>query len=89
MIVNVIDKRTNCYKWKQVDACVEPTWHDNSVGADQAVKGSAEQEGIGYEEIQLVSVHRAFEWANGFPYASTVYLYDPGTFQREQKPTHK
>lgn len=78
MITNIVDRRTNAHKWLLVDAVVEPTWHDNTVkGADRAEKGDPALEKLGYEEICGVRLSRAFEWAEGFAYPTTLYIYDP------------
>jgi hypothetical protein len=31
MISNIIDRRKRQYRWKQITAIIEPTYHDNSV----------------------------------------------------------
>ncbi len=37
MTLNIIDRRERRYRWKAIDAIIEPTHQDNSVdGSDQA-----------------------------------------------------
>jgi hypothetical protein len=74
MILNVIDNRKRRYRWRQVKAVAEPTWHDNKCkDADQAkpVKGE-----LDYEERVNISVQDAIQWANDLPYRVTLYLYE-------------
>jgi hypothetical protein len=30
MILNIVDRRKQIYRWKCIDAIIEPTWHDNA-----------------------------------------------------------
>lgn len=77
MICNIVDRRTNTYRWAKITAIVEPTWHDNScVNADQALVGEAE--GIGYDEYPETTLKQAMERAAALSYDVTVYLYDLG-----------
>lgn len=74
MILNVIDNRKLRYRWKQVNAIVEPTWHDNSSGdSDQAEPTEGE---LDYKEKNKISVNEAIKWADNFSFLVTLYLYD-------------
>ncbi len=74
MILNVIDNRKLRYRWKLVNAIVEPTWHDNSSrDADQAEPTEGE---LDYEENNKVSVSEAIKWADRLAFPVTLYLYD-------------
>ena len=74
MILNVIDNRKLRYRWKQVKAVAEPTWHDNKCkNADQAKPTQGESD---YEERIKLSVQDAIKWANDLPFAVTLYLYE-------------
>lgn len=96
MIWNIIDRRTNKYKWKKVDAIVEPTWHDNKLnpkltkaGHDKVpkkvIKLFETKAGIGYEEQQNLGIDQAINWATTMKYPVTLYLYDPNTIHRAVK----
>ena len=76
MIWNVIDRRKRLYRWKCINAIVEPTWHDNScTDTDFAEQHPAE---IEYEEREGMSVAEAVNWAQAFSFPVTLYLYDEG-----------
>jgi hypothetical protein len=72
MIANVIDRRTRPYRWKRVNAVVEPAWHD-SPDSDQATPAMGE---LDYEEKTGVSVKEAIAWAEDLSYSVTLYLSD-------------
>jgi hypothetical protein len=75
MIWNIIDKRKNQYRWKRINAIIEPTWHDNSCqNSDQAEQ--EEQDTVPYEERKGVSLAEAITWATAIPYAVTLFLFD-------------
>jgi hypothetical protein len=74
MIANVIDRRTRPYRWKRVNAVVEPAWHDNKCqDPDQATPAVGE---LDYEEKAGISVKEAIAWAEDLPYSVTLYLSD-------------
>ena len=74
MILNVIDDRRTRYRWKQVTAIAEPTWHDNKCkDSDRADPTAGESE---YEEINNISVNEAIKWASELPFNVTLYLSD-------------
>jgi hypothetical protein len=74
MILNVVDNRKLQYRWKRINAVVEPTWHDNKCkDADQA---EATQDELDYEERNNISVSEAIKWANDLSFSVTLYLYD-------------
>jgi len=76
MILNIIDNRRLRYRWKQINAVAEPTWHDNRCpDADLATPTEDE---LAYEERVGLSVNEAIKWANDFPYSVTLYLGDVG-----------
>lgn len=77
MIVNLIDNRKRRYRWKQITAIVEPTYHDNSVAdSDQA---EVPPPGfLPYDQREEISLVDAVSWANGLPFAVTLFLYDLG-----------
>jgi len=76
MIWNIVDKRENCYRWRQITAIVEPTWHDNSCqNSDQAERTNTE---IEYDQQVGVSLADAVQWANAMPFPVTLFLYDLG-----------
>jgi hypothetical protein len=76
MIWNIIDKRERHYRWKRINAIIEPTWQDNSCkDSDQAEK---DPDADVYDEREGVSLTEAIEWANAKPYPVTLFLYDEG-----------
>ena len=77
MIENIIDRRRSPYRWKHVNAIVEPTFHDNGVSdADQSETSSTE---IVYDQREGISVAEAIAWSNGLPDRVALYLYDRGS----------
>lgn len=75
MLLNVIDKRKRPYRWKNVDAFVEPTCHDNGIAdADQVELSEIPM--IACEDVIGVSVAEALRWANAFDEAVTLFLSD-------------
>lgn len=76
MIWNIIDSRTRKYRWKNINAIVEPTSNDNFTNdADQAEEYDDAWE---YDERENISVAEAVAWATSIPYPVTLYLYDEG-----------
>ncbi|WP_043831777.1 hypothetical protein [Muricoccus aerilatus] len=76
MILNVVDRRKNTYRWKSIDVIVEPTWHDNAFAdGDQAPHDYSE---LGYAARKGVSLAEAVTWALSFTVPLTLYLYDEG-----------
>jgi hypothetical protein len=76
VILNIIDRRSSCYRWQKVNAIIEATWHDNSVpGSDQA---EVSYELPDFEEREGLSVLEAVQWASDVPTSVTLYLYDLG-----------
>ncbi|MXP27147.1 hypothetical protein GRI39_14020 [Altererythrobacter indicus] len=79
MLWNVIDKRTKPYRWREVNAIVEATEHDNSCeDADQAPESDPAKT-VDYEALEAVSVAEAVKWAESQPCPVTLYLYDLGS----------
>ena len=76
MITNIIDRRTNPYRWKTVDVIVEATWHDNSCPGDQAPYDYREPD---YDERRSISLSDAVSWAMSLDVSLTLYVYDEGT----------
>jgi hypothetical protein len=76
MIWNIIDRLERPYRWKTIDAIVEPTFHDNSIAdSDQA---HPEDVGSPYDTREGISLAEAIEWASTLDYGVTLYLYDLG-----------
>ncbi len=73
MIANIIDRRTQPYRWNFVDVIIEPTWHDNSHNGDQAQRDDSEP---GYATKKKISLAHAIAWAMTFPVPMTLYIYD-------------
>jgi hypothetical protein len=76
MIANILDRRKRPFRWKRVDAIIEPTWHDNACAdSDQATKDDREPI---YDERKGISLADAVTWAQALPLEVTLYLYDEG-----------
>ncbi|MBX7502419.1 hypothetical protein K3181_13305 [Qipengyuania sp. YG27] len=78
MLWNIIDKRTRPYRWREINAIIEATEHDNScTDADQAPE-SDPKVAVDYEALEAVSVSDAIKWAESQSCPVTLYLYDLG-----------
>ena len=76
MIWNIIDRRKRRYRWKRINAIIEPTFHDNScLDSDQTEEDP--DAGV-YEQREGISLAEAVTWATTKPYAVTLFLYDEG-----------
>lgn len=75
MILNIIDRRKKPYRFRKVNAVIEPTRHDNSV-EDSDIALATESEWIGYAEREHVGIHEAVAWADSHDDEVTLYLYD-------------
>jgi hypothetical protein len=74
MISNIIDNRKRRYRWRSIDAVIEPAWHDNKCGdSDQAEPCIIESE---YNKKNNISVSDAISWALEVKYDVTLFLYD-------------
>jgi hypothetical protein len=73
-LTNIIDRRTRPYRYLNINAIIEPTWHDNACKDADYISGS--DTWIGYAERQCVALHEAIEWANGHDDSVTLFLYD-------------
>lgn len=74
MLTNIIDHRKRPYRFKKINAVIEPTRHDNKVkDADQA---GGHDNWMGYDEKEHVSIAEAFAWAQAQPDEITLYIYD-------------
>ena len=76
MICNIIDRRTRRYRWREVNAIIEATAHDNGCAdADQQPPSDGD---VTYDQLENVTLQEALAWANAEPNAVTLYLYDSG-----------
>lgn len=79
MLWNLIDRRTQSYRWRQINAIVEATEHDNSCkDSDQAPENDPRLI-VDYEALEAVSVAEAVKWAESQQCPATLYLYDIGS----------
>jgi len=76
MICNIIDKRTKPYRWREVNAIIEATSHDNA--CQDADRQMPTDDDLTYDERENVTLAQAIAWANGESSAVTLYLYDKG-----------
>jgi hypothetical protein len=73
-ILNIIDRRKRPYRFRKINAVIEPTRHDNRCkDADQA---EGRDNWLGYDEREHISLAEAIEWAATAPDELTLYLYD-------------
>ncbi|WP_375291832.1 hypothetical protein [Qipengyuania sp.] len=78
MLWNVIDKRKRPYRWREINAIIEATEHDNSCAdADQAPESDPKVT-VDHEALEAVSVSEAIKWAESQSCPVTLYLYDFG-----------
>ena len=77
MIVNIRDKRKHPYRWREVNATIEATVHDNA--CDDSDQQEPSLVDITYEELENVSLQEAIAWANAESSAVTLYIYDKGS----------
>jgi hypothetical protein len=72
--LNIIDRRKRPYRFRKVNAVIEPTSHDNCCkDADQA---QAKDDSLVYDEMEHVSLSEAINWAHIHPDELTLYIYD-------------
>jgi hypothetical protein len=77
VIFNIIDRRKRRYRWKQITAIVEPTYHDN-LCKDSDETEVPEPGFTDYDERAVISVADAIAWAMSLAFPVTLYLYDLG-----------
>ncbi len=74
MLCNIVDHRDRRYRWKRVNAIIEPIFYDNSCAdSDQAEQ---DPQAAVYEQREGISLGEAVAWASAKPYAATLFLYD-------------
>lgn len=78
MIWNIVDNRKRKYRWRCVNAVIEPTWQDNSCQDCDQVEASDSMDVSVYEESAGISLADAIAWANERSYPVTLYVYDEG-----------
>ena len=78
MFWNIIDKRTQPYRWAHINAIIEATWHDNSVADTDIAPEVRFEDEVTYEQREVISLHEAINWANNQTCPVTLYLYDLG-----------
>jgi hypothetical protein len=76
MIFNIIDRRKRPYRWREVNAIIEPTSHDNS--CEDSDQQPARDDDLTYDEREDISLHEAIAWATNETCPVTLYLYDKG-----------
>ena len=77
MICNIIDRRTRPYPWREVNAIIEATSHDNA--CEDADQQRPTDHDLTYDQRENVTVAEAIAWANEEVCPVTLYLYDKGT----------
>lgn len=78
MLTNVIDRRTRPYRFKKINAVIEPTRHDNGCQNADIAPRDLEMDGswMGYAQKEHVTLSDAVVWATSHKDAVTLYLYD-------------
>jgi hypothetical protein len=76
MIFNIVDRRKRVFRWREINAIIEATSHDNSCNDSDQMPPSADD--LTYEELKGASLQEAVAWADSQPSAVTLYLYDKG-----------
>ncbi|RYE92013.1 MAG: hypothetical protein EOO77_47370 [Oxalobacteraceae bacterium] len=76
MICNVVDRRTRPYRWREVNAIIEATSHDNA--REDVDQQPPSDDDVAYDQLENVTVQEAIAWASAEPCAVTLYLYDKG-----------
>ena len=76
MICNIIDRRARPYRWREVNAIIEATSHDNACNDADQQPPTADD--LTYDQRENVTLAEAIAWANGEPSPVTLYLYDKG-----------
>jgi hypothetical protein len=74
-IVNVIDRRKRSYRSRNVQAIVEAAWHNNFCKDADQYPRPPDVDGPHYD-AKMGSVEEVIAWANSFPQAVVMYLYD-------------
>jgi hypothetical protein len=78
MIWNIIDHRRRPYRWRTINAIIEPTYHDNSAADSDQVE-EAPEDFLVYDKRKNICVADAIQWAESLNFAVTLYLYDQGS----------
>jgi hypothetical protein len=77
MICNIIDRRTRPYRWREVNAIIEATSHDNA--CEDADQQQPTDDDLTYDQHENVTFAEAIAWPNQEVCPGTLYLYDKGT----------
>ncbi len=77
MICNIIDRRTRPYRWREVNAIIEATSHDNA--CENTDEQRPTDDDLTYDQRENVTVAEAIAWASEEVCPVTLYLYDKGT----------
>ena len=76
MIYNIIDRRKRPYRWREINAIIEATSHDNF--CEDSDQQTANDDDLTYDGREDISLHEAIAWARSEPCEVTLYLYDKG-----------
>lgn len=76
MIFNIIDSRARPYRWREVNAIIEATSHDN--GCHDADQQPPTDHDLTYDQRENITLAEAIAWASSEPSPVTLYLYDKG-----------
>ena len=78
MLLNIIDSRKNKYRWQEVNAVIEDTSHDNSCKNSEKTDPSPDEDYVGFEQRESISINEAIKWAENCSGKVTLFLYDKG-----------
>ena len=76
MICNIIDSRSRRYRWREINAVIEATSHDN--GCEDSDQQPPADDDLVYAQREGISLSEAIAWAHEQPGAVTLFLYDAG-----------
>lgn len=76
MLVNIVDNREHRFRWKCINAILEPASHDNS--CKDSDRAASAPDATPYEDREGISLAEAIAWANTKPHEVTLFLYDEG-----------
>jgi hypothetical protein len=78
MIANIIDNRKRRYRWKKINAIIEPTYHDVDIDDADQIDEPGPDAPV-YDRRLAISVADAIAWATEIDCPVTLFLYDLGT----------
>lgn len=75
MIANIIDNRKRRYRWKKINAIIEPTYHDIDIDDADEIDDPGLDAPV-YDRRIAISVADAIAWATEIDCPVTLFLHD-------------